>query len=113
MAVYFYTKSSSGLLVAIRDAIDKGHIRTWSYDKDGDFTHAVDQWRFKAWLRPKSLPDRLALYILAPKGTNISKEVYGIYHGRFIESVLVHADRLFDRAESTAMAVPGDLVAAP
>jgi hypothetical protein len=43
MAVYFETKTPNKLLNAFKKAIDDGHVVTWSQDKDGDFTHSVEQ----------------------------------------------------------------------
>jgi hypothetical protein len=102
MSVHIPTSSPKQLLSSIKVKIDKGEIRTWSYDKDGDFTHTPDQWKNKAWLRPRDVAGELVLGIVAPKGTTLSKEVYGVYHGRFIEMMLVHFDADIARATATA-----------
>lgn len=54
MALSVKTDNPSGLLTSIRKAIDNKVVSTWSYDKDGDFSHTPDQWKNKAWLRPKT-----------------------------------------------------------
>ena len=113
MALFFYTSEPYELLKAFKKAIDNGRVTTWSYDDDGDFTHTPDQWVKKAWLRPKVESDRLALYILHPKATNISSIVYAVYHGRFIESMLVHCDKLFTKGFATAFPAGTDRVAPP
>jgi hypothetical protein len=64
MAVYFLTSRPSTLLSDFKKKIDEGHVVTWSYDQEGDFTHTADQWKYKAWLRPSIESDRLVLYIL-------------------------------------------------
>ena len=113
MAVYFDTKTPKKLLNAFKKAIDDGHVATWSYDKDSDFTHTAEQWINKAWLRPKVTEGtRLSLFILAPRETTLSSEVYAIYHGRFIEAMLRHCDQLFEEARATAMPAGGDQIAA-
>ena len=43
MAIRIETTNARALLLAVREAINKGHIGTWSYDSDGDFTHTPDQ----------------------------------------------------------------------
>lgn len=53
MAIIVDTTSPSDLLRKIKKAIDDGKVRSWSYGKDGDFTHDSDQWKNKARLRPK------------------------------------------------------------
>ena len=104
MALYFKTNDPQKLLDEFKKAVNEGKVTTWLCDKDNDFTHAPEQWKNKAWLRPKVEAGRLALYILGPKNTNITSLVYAVYHGRFIESMLVHCDNLF--SDSTATALP-------
>jgi hypothetical protein len=111
MALHFATKTPRKLLAAYKKAIDDGHVKTWSYDKDGDFTHTADQWIRKAWLRPKVIEGaELVFYILSPKETKISTALYAIYHGRFVESMLRHCDSLFSRATASSMPESGDVV---
>lgn len=111
MAVHFKTQTPQKLLNAYKKAIDDGHVTTWSYDKDGDFTHTAEQWIRKAWLRPQVVSGtELVLNILAPKEVDVSSAVYAIYHGRFIESVLRHCDKLFVNAHATAMPEAGDML---
>lgn len=103
MAIKFKTNTPKKLLAAFKKAIDDGHITTWSYDKDGDFTHTPDQWVKKAWLRPSIIEkEQLVLSIVPPIETEISSEIYAIYHGRFIEAMLRHCDSLFTDAIATA-----------
>lgn len=108
MAIIIKTSSPSGLLSAIRTAIDDKKIETWSYDTDGDFTHTPPQWNKKAWLRPKVYSGELRLGILGPTGSTMSKLIYGVYHGRFIEMMLVHFDQSFSLASATAQKTEPD-----
>ncbi len=111
MAVHFETKTPKRLLAAYKKAIDDGHVTTWSHDRDGDFTHTVDQWRNKAWFRPQIIEGaELILYILKPTDGTITTAIYAIYHGRFIESMLRHCDSLFSVARASAMPESGDTV---
>jgi hypothetical protein len=110
MAVVVITDDARGLLHAIRTAIDESRIETWSYDKDGDFTHTAEQWKQCAWLRPLLKEDRLVLNIIPPRRRAISTRVYGIYHGRFIEMLLCHFDGRFMKAWATANPTDGDRV---
>ena len=82
-----------------------------AYDKDGDFTHTAAQWKGLAWLRPSVVEkERLVLNILAPQNSKVSSEVYAIYHGRLIESMLAHCDKLFTDGIATALLADGDSV---
>jgi hypothetical protein len=111
MAVHLKTSTPKKLLAAFKKAIDDGHVITWAYDSDGDFTHTTDQWRNKAWLRPKIIEgEELVVFILAPEGDDLSSAVYAIFHGRFIESMLRHCDQLFIEGRATSMPESGDVV---
>ena len=110
MAIKFETNDPNKLLSSFKKAIDDGRIVTWSYDQDGDFTHAVDQWKNLAWLRPRIEYNELVFIIIKPENRNISSLVYAIYHGRFIESMLTHCDSIFVNAVATAFPAEGDVV---
>jgi hypothetical protein len=104
MAINFTTKTPKKLLTAFKKAIDDGHVVTWDYDEDGDFTHTTEQWRKRAWLRPTVQEGTaLILHIIKPRNAKVSSEVYAIYHGRFIEAMLRHCDELFEDGQATAM----------
>jgi hypothetical protein len=104
VAVRLFTQDASALLDAVRAAIDDGHIDTWSYDGDGDFTHTTHdhQWEKRAWLRPRIGKDRLLLNIIFAGGERQKREVYGVYHGRFIEMAVVHFPKRFETGAATA-----------
>jgi hypothetical protein len=102
MAVRFETPDPEALLNRLRKAINDGVIETWTYDKDGDFTHTAKEWNKQAWLRPRIEPERLSFYIIPRKGVNISRVLYAVYHGRLIETALSHCDDAFKRAYATA-----------
>ena len=101
MALTIKTDNPMGLLTAIKKAIDVNTIVTWAYDNDGDFTHTPEQWVNKAWLRPKVETGELKFLIIAPKDTNLTKVVSGIYHGRFIEMLTSHFETKFSTATAT------------
>jgi hypothetical protein len=90
MALFAYTPDPGRLLAAIKQAIDNGHVKTWAYDKEGDFTHTPDQWNGKAWLRPSLGQGYLRFHIIGSKATITTWAMYGIYHGRFIEELITH-----------------------
>ena len=95
MALTVSTSSPQALLKAIKEAIDDKKIDTWIYDSDGDFTHAPDQWRNKAWFCPKIVAGALQFGLLGQKKTIMTKVVYSVYHGRFAEMLLTHFDDRF------------------
>lgn len=112
MAVNVFCDDPQGLLTAIKAAMRDGQIETWSVDSDGDFTHSPEQWKNKAWLRASVGQDRLTFTILARRGTAMSRVLYGVYHGRFIEMLLNHFDMKFTRASATALPTADDIIKA-
>jgi len=110
MAVIVKTDKPRTLLAAIKRAIDSSDIETWSYDAEGDFTHTAEQWKRRAWLRPSIREQGLVFRIVPPRKRRITRVVYGVYHGRFIEMLLNHFDSKFTEASATAMPSRGDRI---
>jgi hypothetical protein len=108
MAVRVFCQNPTQLLQKIKREASNGSLETWTLDADGDFTHSPDQWRNRAWLRPHLEEDRIVFNILAPVGSRMSRPVYAVYHGRFIEMLLGHFDLEFSRATATALPITGD-----
>lgn len=114
MSILVYTNEPDDLIAAIKSKIDQkanleGSIHTWAYDSSGDFTHTADQWEGKAWMRSFPLGDHLRFGIVGRKGITMTKLVYGVYHGRFLEMLLTHFDDRFSSASITAIGNNFDL----
>jgi hypothetical protein len=109
--ITFQTSTPQALLAAFKKGIDDGHIVTWSYDNDGDFTHTPPQWNKKAWLRPAISSGVLTMKLIGHQ-SNVTWEVFGVYHGRFIESMIVHCNQLFTTGTATASPTTSDSIAA-
>jgi|ERR1051326_397473 hypothetical protein len=108
MAIIVKTNNPSGLLSSIHKAIDDNKVETWSYDREGDFTHTPSQWKGQAWLRPRTYAGELRFGIIKRQDVELSKLIYGVYHGRFIEMLLVHFDNSFTFASATAQKTEPD-----
>jgi len=102
MALIVHTSNPTALLKSIKNAIDAKSVETWIYDTDGDFTHSPAQWIHKAWLRPVVVSGALIFGLLGKKDEQMTKLIYGVYHGRFIEMLLTHFDNEFSTANATA-----------
>ncbi|WP_419692549.1 hypothetical protein ACN262_25395 [Burkholderia gladioli] len=109
MSITVYTNQPQELLDDIKKEIDSKNIVTWAYDDDGDFYHTPDQWGGRAWLRASVQSGILVFSILGQKDAVMMKDVYGVYHGRFIEMLLTHFDDSFSNATATAHASANDL----
>jgi hypothetical protein len=108
MAVLFKTNAPQALLSDFKKKIDVGLVVTWSYDNDGNFTHTPDQWRHSAWMVPSIDVSSLCFNILGHKSKITTKAIYGVFHGRLVESVATHCDHLFSEANVTARATNSD-----
>lgn len=95
MAIHIKTKNGTTpekLWENISNAIRQGKIDTWIIDEDDDLTHAPNQWFNQAWFRHYFSEKELKLGILSRNDRKMSTLVYGLYHGRFAEMLLVHFD---------------------
>ena len=111
MAIRFVTGTPKKLLSSFKAAIDDGRVVTWGYDNDNDFTHTAPQWKGRAWLRPRFEEGKVLKFsIVRPNNSKVTSEVYAIYHGRIIESMLAHCDNLFSEATASAYPDGNDLV---
>lgn len=94
MSIRVKTNSPSELINRIKKFIDENKIDTWKYDSDGDFTHAVPQWEYHAWIRPKVVNfDEIVFAILGRVDKKMTTTEYAVFHGRFTEMLLTHFDR--------------------
>ncbi len=111
MALIIPNSNPQALLNSIYKAIDNKSVATWIYeDHDGTryLTHIPDQWKRKAWLKGVIYQGELRFGIIPPKNTKVTKEIYGVYHGRFIEMLLAHFDGSFDRVTATTQPTTPD-----
>lgn len=108
MAVIIKTNNPLELLSLIKQEISSKNIENWSYDCDGDFTHTSDQWKSKAWFIPAIRPGELRFGILANKKFKMTDKIYGVYHGRFTEMLLLNFDNKFSNAIATSQKTEPD-----
>ena len=54
--------------------------------------------------------EKLTFKIIRPEKATVPTEIYAVYHGRFIESMVAHCSQLFTDARATATPDSGDLV---
>ena len=110
MAIYVKTNTPEMLVENIKKKIDEHKIDTWSVDSDNDFTHNVDQWRNRAWMRHKIESGRVVFYVICRSDANMKIVEYAIYHGRFVEMLLTHFDKECDAIEVSPLATSYDIV---
>lgn len=92
--------SAQNLIGDIYNKIDNKEIKVWEYDIEGDFTHTSPQWNKQSWFRhkfPKEGDDwDLKFAIIGHKQKGMTKNLYGIYHGRFAEMLLTYYDQYIE-----------------
>jgi hypothetical protein len=104
------TTSPDDLLKRFRKAIDDGHVVTWKYYSDGDFTHTPPQWTGKAYMRPSTESGKLKFNIIKAASTGVDMPVYAVFHGRLIESFIEHFFKSFTNGYGSAQPQAGDVV---
>jgi hypothetical protein len=60
--------------------------------------------------RPLKPKDVWTIRVRLPNNQKLSREIYAIYHGGFIEAMLAHLDKRFSYSFVTAMPDADDLV---
>lgn len=96
MAILINAKDPNNILGKIKSAIDEKKVITWTYDSDNDFTHSLEQWKFKAWMRPfEHINDKgynISFGFVGNTNVITTAELYAVFHGRFLELLLSHFD---------------------
>lgn len=110
MSLIIITYNPTKLLLDIKKAIDSKTIETWSYDKDGDFTHKPEQWVNSAWMRPHIKSGELRFGFIGNTKITSTKLIYAVYHGRFAEMLLNHFDDQFSNVSATALPTDEDQI---
>ena len=103
MAILIRTTNPQDFIDKLNHAILEKRIRTWMVDADGDYTAAPEKWKYRAWFRPycNKSESLLAFGIVKSMEYTLTCEVYGVYHGRFIATLLSHFDELSNHIEIT------------
>lgn len=100
MALIIHTNQNTDLQSELNLAIQLGVIDTWIVDEDGDYTITKEKWRMKAWFRMRQVNDQGVIFgIVSSKKYPLTKEIFGVYHGRFAATLLSHFDNLIDSIE--------------
>jgi hypothetical protein len=84
------TPNPQGLITSINASINANRIRTWSRRDTGHYTHAHTDWDGQAFLLPVIYADQVRFKIVRETNTPLTRNLYGIYHGRFIEMLVRH-----------------------
>lgn len=98
MAIIITTKYPQKVCDLFTQDVNYRDIATWIVDADGDFTIANPQWTNKAWMRP-IIPleeNCLVFGFVSSRKYEITKGLYGIFHGRLVATLIAHYDTLID-----------------
>ena len=99
MAIYINTDNPQRFVRRIRELVREDEISAWALDEDNDFTHTSPQWGGRAWIHPVIEEDRVVFAIIGSLSEPITRLIYSIYMGRFLECLLMHMDRYFISAK--------------
>lgn len=107
MAIIIQTQNPNQLIKSLNEAILSRSILTWAVDNIGDYTISRDQWRYLAWMRPHIDGDRLIFGIIQSKRFPMTRELYGVYHGRFVATLLSNFDTDINSLNITPLLMQG------
>lgn len=92
MAIYVKTDRPHTVVRKLRELINEMEIDTWILDEDNDFTHKSSQWRELAWIHPFIEEERVVFAIIGSQSKPLTRVIYGVYMGRFVECLIMHVD---------------------
>lgn len=116
MAIHIHLKDSTSkeFQDAFIDRIKSNHITTWVVDEDKDITIKREDWRNKAWMRFLRInAQEIVIGIVESKKYRLTKEIYGVFHGRFLVTMLTHFDNILESIEVTPLLDKGADVFSP
>lgn len=86
-------------------------IPSWYRDSDGDFTISNSKWNNKAWFRLRvTSTNELHFNLISSRTHPLTKEIYGVYHGRMTATLLAYFDNLITYTLSTSMPTGEDCI---
>ena len=101
MAIIIITSQPEEFLSQLKRRIDRGDVKSWNYDEDGDFTLTNRELANKAWLHPYIKGDSLILGILGRKNTMLSISDYSSYHSAMIDVLILFFNKVVERITVT------------
>lgn len=97
MAIIIETSQPEEFLALLKRKMDRGDVKSWCYDEDGDFTLSNRELANKAWLHPYVKEDSLILGILGRKNTMLSIYEYSLYHSAMIEVLILFFNKVVEK----------------
>ncbi len=97
----------------ILNAIREDLIPTWHMDMDGDITLTHTHWRDKAWFRINvdgDNPCNLYFGIIGSRRFPLTNELYGVFHGRLVSTLLAYFNQFFLEFRVITSANPYDVI---
>ena len=102
MAIIITSAQPRTLLKEIREQVHEGRLRNWRL-KSGKYLAYVGDHGNEAWLSPEISINELRFEITGPEVIGVNREMYAIYHGRFIETLLSCFTTWFTEVRVTAL----------
>lgn len=107
MAIIIQTQNPNQLINSLNEAIISRTILTWTVDYSGDYTISRDQWKYLAWMRHYIDGNHLIFGIIQSRRYLMTRELYGVYHGRFVATLLSHFDTDINSINITPLLMQG------
>lgn len=103
MAVIIKIKEGSTrqFLANLIKYIKEGIVLTWKHDDEMNLTVASSLWSGKAWFGLFYNDEEIGFGIIASRHHKLTKELYGVYHGRLVATLLANFDEEIKEMEVT------------
>ena len=104
MAVRIYSGNPEDFLNRLIMDLRSDRIPTWTIDDEGDITISNAKWHQKAWFSiecPQG-ENMIVFGLIQSKYYRMTKELYGVYHGRLIATLLAYYDTLITEINVSA-----------
>jgi len=93
------TVNTANDISTILNVIKQGFIPTWQMDMDGDITLTHIRWVNKAWFRINVDSNRMVFGIVGSRRYPLTNELYGVFHGRLVSTLLAYFNQRFQSFE--------------
>lgn len=93
---------------AFIEKIIKGQIKTWKVDSDCDITISNPLWQNRAWfgIYYSDNSNEIGFGIIPANTIRLTKELYGVYHGRLVATLLANFDKHIESLKVTPRLYP-------
>ncbi|MGC4004673.1 MAG: hypothetical protein QM811_16765 [Pirellulales bacterium] len=108
MSVTVYSPDPQELIDALENASQEGDLKEWRLTSKKRYTLNAEKLRNKAFFSATVSDDYVVFNIRPGIGLRLANTTYAIYHGHFIQLLLMNFDDMISTISCTALADDND-----